>query len=265
MNDRSRSPVERLTAVLQEFPALAIAVSGGVDSLTLASIAQHAMATPPLMVHATSAAVPAEATTRIREVALAQGWNLREIGAGEFDDPDYLANPYDRCYYCKSNLYRSMAAITDRPLASGTNVDDLSDYRPGLRAASEREVVHPFVMAGIDKRQVREIARHFGLHYAELPAQPCLASRIETGIPIRTVDLAFVDRLETLIRSTLEINAVVRVRVRASGVHVELGEWPSTDIASRLEETIRGFCIRHAYRFAALQPYRQGSAFVEAA
>jgi len=262
MNVDPKDPTTRLVAALQRYPALAIAVSGGVDSLTLATVAHRVMTVPPLMVHAVSAAVPAAATARVREFASSQGWQLAEIAAGEFADANYLANPYDRCYHCKSNLYRSMRAITDRPLASGTNVDDLSDYRPGLQAAAEREVVHPFVDAGIDKRQIREIARQQGLDCAELPAQPCLASRIETGIPIRAPDLGFVDQLEARLRAMLGEHSTVRVRVRASGVHVELGGWPAPGVLSQLEDLASAVCAEHAYRFVAMKPYRQGSAFV---
>lgn len=265
MNVELNDPSTRLAAALRRHPALAIAVSGGVDSLTLATVAHRVMTTPPLMVHAVSAAVPAAATARVREFASSEGWRLKEIVAGEFADADYLANPYDRCYHCKSNLYRSMRAITERPLASGTNVDDLSDYRPGLKAASERNVVHPFVDAGVDKRQIRAIARQLGLDCAELPAQPCLASRIETGIPIRVPDLGFVDMLESRLREMLGEDATVRVRVRAEGVHVELGRWPDPGMLSQLDGMASAFCAEHAYRFVAMKPYRQGSAFVAGA
>ena len=103
------------------------------------------------MVHARSPAVPLAATQRVRELAAQEGWNLEEINAGEFVDRDYRTNPYNRCYFCKSSLYRSIRALTERRIASGANVDDLSDYRPGLQAAAEQNVVHPFIDAGIDK------------------------------------------------------------------------------------------------------------------
>lgn len=262
MNAASAEPLARLRVVLRRYPSLAIAVSGGVDSLTLAAVARQAMAVAPLVVHAVSAAVPVEATRRVREFAARHDWDLREVSAGEFADANYLANPYDRCYHCKSNLYQAMAAITGRPLASGTNLDDLSDYRPGLRAASERNVVHPFVEAGIDKAQVRAIARNLDLDCAELAAQPCLASRIETGIPIRMPDLGFVDRLEVALRATLGEQATVRVRLRAAGVDVEIGEAPPADVLAGLERIARDYCVRHGYRFLELKPYRRGSAFV---
>src|SRR6185437_16934761 len=101
-------------------------------------------------------------------------------------------------YFCKSNLYDRIRDLTDAVIVSGAKMDDLGDYRPGLLAAAERTVVHPYVDAGMDKTAVRALARELGLDdVAELPAQPCLSSRIETGIAIYSNDLAFIDLAET--------------------------------------------------------------------
>ena len=125
------------------------------------------------------------------------GWRLTEVDAGEFADPAYRANPVNRCYFCKTNLYDRIAHVTEGPIASGANLDDLGDYRPGLIAAAEHRVRHPFVEAGMDKAAVRALARDFDLaDISELPAQPCLSSRVETGIAISASDLAFVARME---------------------------------------------------------------------
>ncbi len=253
----------RLTGVLGQFPGLAIAVSGGVDSLTLATAAQRVMAIPPLMVHAVSPAVPPAATARVRRHAQEQGWSLTELDAGEMADANYLANPYDRCYHCKSNLYRSIRSVTDRHIASGTNLDDLSDYRPGLRAATEHRVVHPFVEGRVTKDDIRVLARHWGLECAELPAQPCLASRVETGLPIRADALRFVDRLESELRGILGEGATLRVRLRTEGVFVEVREAVAADLAPRLEACARRTCEEADRLFRAVVPYRQGSAFVD--
>ena len=147
------------------------------------------------------------------------------IDAGELGDERYRANPVDRCYYCKTNLYARIREATADPIASGTNRDDLADYRPGLRAAAERGVVHPYVDAGIDKAAIYALAARLGLDDLErLPAQPCLASRVETGIAIdagrpRVHRRASRSRLAA--RSGRE--AVVRCRVTHAGVVIELG------------------------------------------
>lgn len=230
----------------------------------MATVAHRELPVAPLMVHALSPAVPPAATQRVRELALQEGWHLEEIAAGEFADSNYLANPYNRCYFCKANLYRSISTLTDRRIASGANVDDLSDYRPGLQAAAEREVVHPFVEAGIDKAVIRQIARAYRLQqYAELPAQPCLASRVETGFPIRVTDLGFIDDCESVLRRTLGEQSTVRVRMRFAGVYVELGEMPGSEtMRAALEEKARKLCHASGYRFMGLTAYRRGSAFV---
>jgi len=263
MNGELLAAEKRLREILAGYFPLAIAVSGGVDSLTLATVAHRTLPLAPLMIHAVSPAVPAAATARVREMSEREGWDLREISAGEFADPDYRANPYNRCYFCKSNLYRSIGAITTRRIASGANLDDLSDYRPGLKAASEQNVVHPFVDAGIDKTTIRQIARAHQLqHYAELPAQPCLASRVETGLPIRAGDLNFIDDFECELKRTLGELSTVRVRIRNSGVYIELGELPDQETEPILKEKARHFCQKAGYQFIAITSYRQGSAFI---
>ena len=130
------------------------------------------------MLHAVSPAVPPHATARVRAHAERHGWALTVADAGEFDDPRYRANPVDRCYFCKSNLYDRIRSVTEGTVASGTNLDDLGDYRPGLKAAAERGVVHPFVEAGIDKadrprdRPPPRSGRSGGTAGAALPVQP---------------------------------------------------------------------------------------------
>ena len=261
MNDSPAAAETRLNEALTRHSPLAIAVSGGVDSLTLATVAHRRLASS-LMVHALSPAVPMAATERVRELAAREGWELREIRAGEFADPDYRANPYNRCYFCKSNLYRAIRRITEQRIASGANLDDLSDYRPGLQAASEQQVVHPFVEARIDKATIRQIARAHGLQYAELPAQPCLSSRVETGLPIRVDDLTFIDDFESELRQMLGEFSTVRVRIRNPGVTIELGEMPDPETSPVLEEKARHVCQNAGYRFIGITAYRQGSAFV---
>lgn len=263
--DREQDPHalnSRLVGVLRQYPDLAIAVSGGVDSMTLAFIAHRFLDKAPTMVHAVSPAVPAEATLRIRDFAAREGWRLSLVDAGEFADPAYRANPVDRCYFCKSNLYRRIGGLSAGTIASGTNLDDLGDFRPGLKAADEQHVVHPFVEARIGKSGIRALAHLHGLtDIAELPAQPCLASRVETGIRIDADDLAFIDMTERHIRRHVPAQANVRCRLTAAGVMIEIGGQGDIDL-DEIAERAASFCQSTGRAFAGLRPYRQGSAFI---
>lgn len=257
--------LDALLRVLDAHPRLVIAVSGGVDSMTLAHVAHAHSATQATMAHACGPAVPVAARERVERHASAHRWDLRLLDAGEMDDPRYRANPVDRCYYCKTNLYeRLRGAFPGATLASGTNVDDLDDYRPGLRAAKEHDVVHPYVEAGIDKAGVYAIARQLGLADLErLPAQPCLSSRVETGIEIDAQDLAFVDEVESQVAARLGREAVVRCRVTHAGVVIELGAQEPHALAV-VQAIGEDACRAHGRRFAGVKPYRKGSAFLVA-
>ncbi len=254
-----------LPDILSALGPAAIAVSGGIDSLTLATAA-HRFTRGVTMHHAVSPAVPAEATARTRAEAARQGWALDVFDAGEFGDAAYRRNPVNRCFFCKTSLYGAIAARTPLPIAAGTNTDDLGEYRPGLHAAANHNVRHPFVEAGLDKPGVRRLAAELGLGaLAELPSAPCLSSRIETGIPIEAPTLALVHRAETLVSRALRPKTV-RCRVRSTGFVVELDEPTlgrlSAADAQKLASDIAGLGVARRIAFAA---YRTGSAFVQPA
>lgn len=239
---------------------IAVAVSGGVDSMVLAHLAHRSLGAAVRMVHAISPAVPARATERVRIHARANGWQLDLVDAGEFHDPRYRANPLNRCYFCKLNLYETIADLTDAKVASGTNRNDLGDFRPGLAAAREHSVVHPYVDAGIGKRQIYALARALGLDdLAELPAQPCLASRVETGIGIDRADLAFIDRIEARLHDILGVGATVRCRITRGGVVIELED---ENAAARIRRDVASLCRDQFRTFLGFRPYRQGAAFL---
>jgi len=260
--DRTETALAALVEVLDRHPRLAIAVSGGVDSMTLAHVAHRHSRTQARMVHATSPAVPAAARGRVEAHAARHGWALTVLDAGELADARYRANPVDRCYFCKSNLYDRIREHTADTIASGTNTDDLSDFRPGLKAAAEHGVVHPYIEAGLDKAAVYAIAASLGLADLErLPAQPCLASRVETGIAIDAADLEFIDAVESRLAAQLPQGVVIRCRVTHAGVAIELGE-DSTEAREVADAIGRSACAEAGRAFVGVRDYARGAAFL---
>jgi uncharacterized protein len=261
------SELAALESMLTGMREIAVAVSGGVDSLTLATHAHRLLPQRVTMFHAVSPAVPDEGTQRTRALAQREGWTLHVIDAGEFGNAEYMRNPVNRCFYCKVSLYGAIRPHTGAQIVSGTNLDDLGEYRPGLIAAKEHGVRHPFVEAAMTKRQVRALARELGLpEVAELPSSPCLSSRVETGIAIDPAALAAIHSAERLVSDTLHPQTV-RCRVRASGVVIELDEATlaaldgahRAALSERIGERFRSTGVQAQVRF---ESYRTGSAFL---
>ena len=247
---------------------VAIAASGGVDSTTLAIAAHRHLPGECKVYHASSPAVPKMATSRLGVIAESEGWQFEVINAGEFEDPNYLKNPVNRCFFCKNNLYGTIASlgVSEPTLLSGTNLDDMGDFRPGLQAAETFQVKHPYVELGIDKASVRKMAEFLGYeNLAELPASPCLSSRIETGIPVDPGTLLLVDTVEQYVSSNLSAS-IVRCRIRRTGLVVELdnkclsrlGSSQRTALGKEIKRMASESGVDFPIEFAL---YRRGSAF----
>jgi uncharacterized protein len=256
--------IEALGRVLDGCGEVAVAVSGGIDSLTLATVAARRLGHRAEMFHSRTASVPADATLRTREVATRFGWRLAVIDAGEFSRPEYVGNPANRCFHCKESLYAEIARHTAAQVVSGANTDDLREYRPGLDAAREAGARHPFIEAGIDKAAIRAIARKVGLgDLAEIPASPCLSSRVETGLGITPGLLGKIERAEASIRARIAAKAV-RCRVRARGLVIEIDAESLERLAAPLREELSRTVAEIFAHDAppAFEPYRNGSAFL---
>jgi uncharacterized protein len=256
--------IESLEHELDRYGRVAVAVSGGIDSLTLATLAARRLGERAEMFHSLTASVPSEATARTRELAARFAWRLNVIDAREFAREEYLSNPVNRCFYCKQSLYLEIARHTSAQVLSGANADDLAEFRPGLDAAREAGARHPFVDVGVDKRTIRAMARELGLgDMSDIPASPCLSSRVETGIRIDASTLDRIHAAENAVRAIIAATAV-RCRVRASGVVVEIDAQAlaATDVPTRAAAADAVAAIFGSP--PAFAAYRSGSAFVMA-
>src|SRR3984957_8504751 len=209
-----------------------VAFSGGVDSSLVRAAAVRALG--PAAVHAVTAvsdALPDGMLARARDHASTLGVRHSEMVTREIDNPGYSANGADRCYFCKATLIDTVTASgyvsPGALLVTGTNADDVrAGWRPGIRAAGERGAGTPLADTGLGKAAVRALSRHWGLPSADLPASPCLSSRIAYGIQITPQRLARVDAAETAVRRLLAAAGIpshdLRVRDLGAEVRVEV-------------------------------------------
>lgn len=256
---------ERLLAwfVEQHQPdvAYAVALSGGVDS---AVVAQGAALSgcPAVAVTATSASVSAVERSDASQLAARMGLAHHWIEPNELDDPAYQRNDLRRCYFCKSRLYSAISQrFPQHQIVSGTNHDDLGDYRPGLEAASESDVQAPLAELGIGKKQVRQLAHYWQLDVADKPASPCLASRVAYGVAVTPDRLQRIEKAEQLLRDLgwnefrvrLHADEVARLEVPPHSI----AQLAAVDVRTRLVEQLKQLGFR--YVTLDLEGFRSGS------
>jgi uncharacterized protein len=232
---------------MRQHGRVAIGFSGGVDSAYLAVVAVEALgAENTLAIIGRSASLAGREEDHASKVAAAIGIPILEVDTGELSDPRYASNPTNRCYFCKTVLWDTLLPLARErgfeTLVDGTNADDLSDYRPGGKAAKEHGVLSPLADLGITKAEIRERARERGCSWWDRPASPCLSSRLPYGIAVTPERLRQVELAEAGLRD-LGIRGNLRVRYHGPLARVEIDRelvpaWRQEAEFARLSATV---------------------------
>ena len=220
---------EKKSRVLNQLKAYGralVAFSGGIDSTLLAALAKEALGENALAVTADSPSIPAAELIDTKHLAQEIGIKHLIIRTDELDDPNYVANPANRCYFCKKELAAKLTNLAKElggyTVVDGTNAEDLLGHRPGAAALSEDGVRRPLADAGLRKVEVRLLAKHLGLSNYDKPSMPCLSSRVAYGETITPERLLRIERAENLIRSLTGVREL-RVRDHGSVARIEVG------------------------------------------
>jgi uncharacterized protein len=258
----------QIRAYFLNYRGAIVAYSGGVDSGLLAYAAHLALGTRMMAVLADSPSLCRREYQSALDFSRKHGIPLRVIQTREMENPDYRANPANRCYYCKQTLFQQIAQLrkpladalgeSEWPIFYGVNLDDLGDFRPGIQAAQEASILAPFVELGMDKQAIRATCSYYGLEIADKPAMPCLASRVPYGEPLTPEKLRQVEAAEDfLLGMGLR---VFRVRHHGSTARIEV---PAEDFALVLENraaiTRKFHELGFAYIALDLDGFRSGS------
>ena len=246
--DAALEKERRLQAWLRARGSVLVGFSGGVDSAYLACIAVTTLgAANVLAVIGRSASYPAAQWREARETADRFDLPVLEVDTDEMNDPRYAANPVNRCYFCKTELWSRLVPVArERGLAAvldGTNADDLGDYRPGAQAARESDVLSPLAELGFTKDDIRLLSRRLGITGWSKPSSPCLSSRLPYGTAVTAERLRMVERAEASLRA-LGVAGDLRVRHHGDLARVELSrdelaEWLGTNGLARLAAAVR--------------------------
>ena len=204
MNSELRQKYESLKNEIGKLGSAIVAFSGGIDSVLVLKVAYDALGEKMVAITADSPSLPRRELEETKKIAEEIGAKHIVINTLETENEEYLKNPNNRCYYCKTELYSKLKQASlqlgIKNILNGTNLDDLGDYRPGLKAAGEHNVISPLKDSGFAKSDVRELERKFNLRYWNKPSSPCLSSRMPYGHEITMKKLRMIEEAENFLK-----------------------------------------------------------------
>jgi len=263
-DDCSTLKEQRLREIFRNLGSVIVAYSGGVDSSYVAYVATAELGPRAICITGQSASLPSFQQAQIDRVVRDFGFHHETIRTEELDNPSYRANNADRCFFCKDELYSKLEAVAAARgidcIVDGSTTDDLQDFRPGRRAATQHAVRSPLIEAGMSKSEVREFSRRAGLPTWDKPASPCLSSRIAYGTTVTIERLSKVDRGEEIMREfgfrefrVRHHDTLVRLEIAPAELDRVLRREVIEQLAARFREL--GF----KYVTLDLQGFRSGS------
>ncbi len=252
----------RLEGEIASYGSVIVGFSAGVDSTVVAAAAHEALGENALIVTAVTETITEEDLELGRALARERGWDYLEVAYNELDLPNYAENPTDRCFWCKDGLYSHLRCLADERriaiVADGANVDDIDDYRPGRKAATEWGVRSPLLDLGITKVQVREIARTYDLPNHDKPSAPCLSSRVPYGTAITREILQQINRAERALRELGFRELRVRHHDDVARIELPVADLQhAVELASIIDERLR--TVGYRYVSLDLGGFRSGS------
>lgn len=263
----SMNPAEKeqqLVQFLGGFHGAIVAFSGGVDSSYLAFLSHRTLGPAARIVTALSPSVSRSQEEMVRQFVARYGVNHQFIRTDEMNDPDYAANPDNRCYFCKSELFERLRNLREEwaldAIFDGTNADDLGDYRPGRKAAAEKTIVSPLAEVGMTKSDIRVRSKEWGLETWDMPATPCLASRLPYGVEVTPEKLRQVEAAESFLRSLGFTEFRVRHHESLARLEIAPAEMPKVLDPTVFDQINRELkALGYQYVTLDLQGFRSGS------